>query len=63
MKKYFPFPADDGKQNVLLECLTLQFIKIKQESKDIQIRKTKVGMTNIQKRLGPDGCFRINRYK
>ncbi len=41
--------------------LILQFIKMKQENKDIliDIRRMRIGMIKIQQGLGHVGCYRI----
>jgi len=74
MKKYFPYKSDkpnkkyyiitnDNKRFILVPViiLTLQYIKMKQENKDIliDIRRMRIGMIKIQQGLGRAGCYGI----
>ncbi len=74
MKKYFPYKSDrpnkksyiitnDKKKFLLVPViiLTLQYIKMKQENKDILIdsKRTKIGMIKIQLGLGLADCYGI----
>ena len=74
MKKYYPYKSDkpnkkyyiitnDNKKFILVRLppLILQFIKMKQENKDIliDIRRMRIGMIKIQQGLGRAGCYGI----
>ena len=74
MIKYYPYKSDKPNKNiillqmiikkfilVLLDILILQFIKTKQENKDIliDIRRMRIGMIKIQQGSGVAGCYGI----
>jgi hypothetical protein len=74
MIKYYPYKSDkpnkkyyiitnDNKKFILVPViiLTLQYIKMKQENKDIliDIRRMRIGMIKIQQGLGRAGWYGI----